>query len=236
MLGFCRHDSTQWSLDALNFHYTTNSNFWYLDVVNFQHGTISFFFVLWACSLLFSIGSCTCIQFGIFSVKGKKVYRSTYKCTSWRDSNFIWHRRIDSHICKLPHTGLMFCINRFKFKDPMFCFSFFISIASFQVTWCTWGISSITLDPMGFVPHIGSAHCEVAQADPKHPATKSYCKACVERKICTENVLGSQLHPNQKETELLNWAYSMSWANFKQDKWIRWGKISNRWFRVYLQC
>jgi hypothetical protein len=47
----------------------------------------------------------------------------------------------------------MFCINRFKFKDPMFCFSFFISIISFQVTSCTWGISSITLDPMGFVPH-----------------------------------------------------------------------------------
>jgi hypothetical protein len=47
----------------------------------------------------------------------------------------------------------MFCINRFKFKDPMFGFSFFISITSFQVTSCTWGISSITLDPMGFVPH-----------------------------------------------------------------------------------
>jgi hypothetical protein len=28
----------------------------------------------------------------------------------------------------------------------------------------------------------------------------------------------------------------MWWANFKQDKWIRWGKSSNRWFRVYLQC
>lgn len=153
MLGFCRHYITRWSLDALNFHYTTNSNFSYLDVVNLQHGTISFFFVLWAGSLLFSIGSCTCLQFGIFSVKGKKVYRSTYKCTSWRDSNFIWHRTIDSHICKLPHTGLMFCINRFKFKDPMFGFSFFISITSFQVTSCTWGISSITLDPMGFVPH-----------------------------------------------------------------------------------
>jgi hypothetical protein len=222
MLGFCRHILTQWSLDALNFHYITNSNFSYLDVVNLHLFLLclvgGFSTFLYWLMYMPTIWNFLCerkkslqINIKMHKSEGFKFYLAPHNWFTHLQASTDW-------------TYILY--QQIHVQGPHVLLQLLHHLTSFQVTSCTWEISSITLDPLGFAPHIGSA-----QADPKHPAAKSYCKACVERKICTENVLGFQLHPNQKETQLLNWAY-LSWANFKQDKWIRWGESSNIWFRV----